>query len=79
MLFCREFGLFEALAYSTIKLTHCTQADEFAMDQLVAEAVLEFRDDLRSVRAAADEWAVSKGIALGVAAEVSVDDWRGTL
>ncbi|HZG41715.1 MAG TPA: hypothetical protein VEY93_02050 [Longimicrobium sp.] len=58
-----RFGLFEALAYSTIKLNRCTQADELAMDPLVAEAVLEFGDDLRSARAAADEWAMSKGIA----------------
>ncbi len=32
-----RFGLFEALAYSTIKLNRCTQADELAMDPLVAE------------------------------------------
>jgi hypothetical protein len=57
-----RFGLFEALAYSTIKLNHCTQADELAMDPLVAEAVLEFGDDLRSARAAAEEWAESKGL-----------------
>ncbi|HEY7769879.1 hypothetical protein [Longimicrobium sp.] len=58
-----RFGLFEALAYSTIKLNRCTQADELAMDPLVAEAVLEFGDDLRSARAAADEWAEAKGLA----------------
>jgi hypothetical protein len=64
-----RFGLFEALAYSTIKLNRCTQADELAMDPLVAEAVLVFGDDLRSARAAADEWAASKGIALSAADE----------
>ena len=32
------------------------------MDPLVAEAVLEFGDDLRSARAAADEWAETKGL-----------------
>jgi hypothetical protein len=57
-----RFGLFEALAYSTTKLNRCTQADELAMDPLVAEAVLEFGDDLRSARAAADEWAESNGL-----------------
>jgi hypothetical protein len=57
-----RYGLFEALAYSTIKLNRCTQADELAMDPLVAEAVLEFGDDLRSARAAADEWAEAKGL-----------------
>lgn len=58
-----RFGLFEALAYSTIKLNRCTQADELAMDPLVAEAILEFGDDLRSARAAAEEWAETKGLA----------------
>jgi hypothetical protein len=57
-----RFGLFEALAYSTIKLNRCTQADELAMDPLVAEAVLEFGDDLRNARAAADEWAEANGL-----------------
>lgn len=64
-----RFGVFEALAYSTIKLNRCTQADELAMDPLVAEAVLEFGDDLRNARAAADEWAMSKGIAPRAEAE----------
>jgi hypothetical protein len=41
------------------------------MDPLVAEAVLKFGDDLRSARAAADEWAVSKGIASRGDAECS--------
>ena len=58
-----RFGLFEALAYSTIKLNRCTQADELAMDPLVAEAILEFGDDLRSARAAAEEWAETNGLA----------------
>ncbi|HEX8317747.1 hypothetical protein [Longimicrobium sp.] len=39
------------------------------MDPLVAEAVLEFGDDLRSARAAAEEWATSKGIARRADAE----------
>lgn len=57
-----RFGLFEAMAYSTIKLNRCTPTDELAMDPLVAEAILEFGDDLRSARAAAEEWAESKGL-----------------
>ncbi len=32
-----RFGLFKALAYSTTKLNRCMQADELAMDPLVAE------------------------------------------
>ena len=57
-----RFGLFEALAYSTIKLNRCTQADELAMDPLVAEAVMEFADDLRTAFAASDAWARTKGL-----------------
>lgn len=57
-----RFGLFEALAYSTIKLNRCAEADDLAMDPLVAEAVLEFADDLRSARTAADRWARTHGL-----------------
>jgi hypothetical protein len=69
-----RFGLFEALAYSTIKLNRCTQADELAMDPLVAEAVVEFGDDLRNARAAADEWTEIKGLVHHCEAADSEDD-----
>ncbi len=39
-----------------------TSADELAMDPLVAEAVLEFADDLRTARAASGAWAETKGL-----------------
>jgi hypothetical protein len=42
-----RFGAFEAIAYSTIKLARHVPEDELPMDVLVAEAVLEFADDLR--------------------------------
>jgi hypothetical protein len=42
-----RFGAFEAIAYSTIKLARHVPEDELSMDLLVAEAVLEFADDLR--------------------------------
>jgi hypothetical protein len=54
-----RFGGFEALAHSTIKLNRCTSADELAMDPQVAEAVLEFADDLRTASGA---WAESRGL-----------------
>jgi hypothetical protein len=57
-----RFGVFEALAHSTIKLNRCASADELAMDPQVAEAVLEFADDLRTARAASGAWAESKGL-----------------
>ncbi|HEY0023981.1 MAG TPA: hypothetical protein VGB24_13765 [Longimicrobium sp.] len=43
-----RFGAFEAIAYSTIKLARHVSSDELSMDVLVAEAVLEFADDLRN-------------------------------
>ena len=55
-----RFGVFEALAHSTIKLNRCTSAYELAMDPLLAEAVLESADDLRTARAASGAWAETK-------------------
>lgn len=57
-----RFGVFEALAYSTIQLERLTSADELSMDPLVAEAVLEFASDLRDARTACDAWAASHGL-----------------
>ncbi len=42
-----RFGALEAVAYSSIKLSRYVSACEMSMDLLVAEAVLEFGDDLR--------------------------------
>ena len=42
-----RFGALEAVAYSSIKLSRYVSEDEMSMDLLVAEAVLEFGDDLR--------------------------------
>jgi hypothetical protein len=43
-----RFGAFEAIANSSIKLARVAPEEELAMDVLVAEAVLEFGDDLRA-------------------------------
>jgi hypothetical protein len=43
-----RFGAFEAIAYSTIKLARHVPEEELSMDVLVAEAVLEFGEDLRA-------------------------------
>ena len=61
-------GVFEALAYSTLKLNRCTSADDLSMDPLVAEAVPEFADDLRTARATSDAWAETKGLVYYLAA-----------
>ena len=49
-----RFGAFEAIAYSTIKLARFAPADEFSMDPIVAEAILEFGDDLRAALSASE-------------------------
>lgn len=51
-----RFGALKAVAYSSIKLSRYVSEEEMAMDLLVAEAVLEFGEDLRSAREAASEW-----------------------
>ncbi|HEX6040089.1 MAG TPA: hypothetical protein VFZ20_18685 [Longimicrobium sp.] len=52
-----RFGVFEVLATSSVTLARCGEADELPMDPQVAEAVLEFGEDLREAAAAAAEWA----------------------
>lgn len=42
-----RFGALEAVAYSSIKLSRYVSECEMSMDLLVAEAVLEFGNDLR--------------------------------
>lgn len=42
-----RFGAFEAIANSSIKLARLAPEEELAMDVLVAEAILEFGDELR--------------------------------
>lgn len=57
-----RFGAFEAIACSTIKLARFVSEDELSMDLLVAEAVLEFGNDLREATAAAGNWTRVAGI-----------------
>jgi hypothetical protein len=51
-----RFGAFEAIAMASIKLARHVPEDELSMDLLVAEAALEFGDDLRSASETAAEW-----------------------
>jgi hypothetical protein len=55
-----RFGAFEAIAMASIKLARHVSEDELSMDQLVAEAVLEFGDDLRAASEAAAVWTGEK-------------------
>jgi hypothetical protein len=45
-----RFGALEAVAYSSIKLSRYVSECEMSMDLLVAEAVLEFGQELRAAR-----------------------------
>lgn len=52
-----RFGAFEALATSSTTLARVAPREERPMETQVAEAVLEFGEDLREAREAAAEWA----------------------
>jgi hypothetical protein len=56
-----RFGAFEAIAMASIKLSRHVPEDELSMDLLVAEAVLEFGDDLRSASQVTAEWMREQG------------------
>lgn len=49
-------------ANSSIKLARVAPDEKLAMDVLVAEAVLEFADDLREATEAATEWVSAQAI-----------------
>jgi hypothetical protein len=57
-----RFGVFEAVAESSIKLARFAPEDELAMDVRVAEAMLEFGDELRGASKAAMDWARAEGV-----------------
>lgn len=54
-----RFGAFGAIAYSTIALARAAPEEDRPMDVMVAEAVLEFGDDLRGALDAVSESAKS--------------------
>lgn len=56
-----RFGAFEAIAMSSVKLARHVPEDELSMDLLVAEAVLEFGDDLRQASETVAKWAGGEG------------------
>ena len=61
-----RFGALEAIAMASIKLARHVPEDELSMDLLVAEAVLEFGDDLRQASETVAQWAggeVKAGVA----------------
>jgi hypothetical protein len=65
--------VFEAVAGSTIRLARFVPEDELSMEPLVADALLQFADDLREASAAAVKWARTKGIAQVAEPRVSAE------
>lgn len=57
-----RFGVFEALATATIQLARVDAEPDLPMEPRIAEAVLEFGDDLRAASAAANRWARTRGL-----------------
>lgn len=56
-----RFGAFKAIAASSIRLARLAPDEEVPMEPIVAEAVLEFGEDLRGGAEAATEWAQAHG------------------
>lgn len=57
-----RFGVFEAVANTTIQLARSGAESDLPMDLLVAHAVLEFGDDMRTAGVAAKGWADERGL-----------------
>lgn len=55
-----RFGAFEAIAASSVRLARLDSDEQLPMEPLVAEAVLEFGEDLREAAAWVAERARSK-------------------
>jgi len=55
-----RFGAFEAVAFSTIKLAPHVSEGELSMDLLVAEAILEFGEDLRAASSSTEHWTCTR-------------------
>jgi hypothetical protein len=57
-----RFGAFEAIAASSVRLARLDSDEQLPMESLVAEAILEFGEDLREAAASAAEWARSNAV-----------------
>lgn len=56
-----RFGAFEVIAASSVRLARVDSDEQLPMEPLVAEAVLEFGEDLREAAASVAEWARAQG------------------
>jgi len=55
-----RFGAFEAIAEAMIKLSNHVSENELAVDPRVADALLEFGDDLRAACIRANGWTCTR-------------------
>jgi hypothetical protein len=70
-----RFGAFEAIATTSLELSRKRPENGLPMDRSTAEAILEFRDDLKQAYRAALEWADAKGLGAGLGlSELDEDD-----
>jgi hypothetical protein len=60
-----RFGAFEAIATTSLELSRKGPENGLPMDRGTAEAILEFRDDLKQAYRAALEWARAAGMDVG--------------
>lgn len=67
-----RFGAFEAIAASSVRLARLDSEEQLPMESLVAEAVLEFGEDLREAAASAAEWARSNAVCRAAASSATV-------
>ena len=70
-----RFGAFEAIATTSLELSRKGPENGLPMDRGTAEAILEFRDDLKQAYRAALEWADARGFGPGLGlSEFDEDD-----
>ncbi|HEY0023393.1 MAG TPA: hypothetical protein VGB24_10800 [Longimicrobium sp.] len=69
-----RFGAFEAIATTSLELSRKGPENGLPMDRGTAEAILEFRDDLKQAYRAALEWADAKGLGGGLSLAEADDD-----
>ena len=61
-----RFGAFEAIATTSLELSRKRPENGLPMDRATAEAILEFRDDLKQAYQAALEWGDARGLGPGL-------------
>jgi len=69
-----RFGAFEAIATTSLELSRKRPENGLPMDRGTAEAILEFRDDLKQAYRAALEWADAQGLGAGLSLAEADDD-----